>query len=132
MKTGVPVSPSVCKFTKDVGRSGREENPGNDLQTISYIFRKLYPGCAVAVIYRHSGPDRESLLTRYQRRMKGRYRRGRGGSGRYGKREKADAGSVKEPLKVREEGEGGAGSVKEPLEVREEGEGRCQPGSGEC
>lgn len=44
MKTGVPVSPSVCKFTKDVGRSGREENPGNNLQTISYIFRKLNPG----------------------------------------------------------------------------------------
>ncbi len=44
MKTGVPVAPSVCKFTKDVGRGGREENPGNNLQTISYIFRKLYPG----------------------------------------------------------------------------------------
>jgi hypothetical protein len=44
LKTGVPVNPSVCKFTKDVGRRGREENPGNNLQTISYIFRKLCPG----------------------------------------------------------------------------------------
>jgi len=94
LKTGVPVSPSVCKFTKDVGRSGREENPGNDLQTISYIFRKLDPGYAVAAIYRQSGPDVQSVLTRYQCRMKGRCRPGRGDPWRYGKREKAGAGKV--------------------------------------
>ncbi len=86
----------MCKFTKDVGRSGREENPGNDLQTISYIFRKLDPGYAVAAVYRHSGPDVQSVLTRYQRRMKGRCRPGSSGPGKHSEREKAGAGSVRE------------------------------------
>ncbi|HPX52645.1 MAG TPA: hypothetical protein PLO80_00005, partial [Bacteroidales bacterium] len=55
-----------------------------------YIFRKLDPGYAVAAIYRHSGPDVQSVLTRYQHRVKGRYRPGSGGPGKHGKREKAD------------------------------------------
>jgi hypothetical protein len=43
LKTGVPVTSSKCKFTKEIERRGREENPVNNLQTISYIFRKHGP-----------------------------------------------------------------------------------------
>ncbi len=122
MKTGVPVSPSVCKFTKDVGRSGREENPGNDLQTISYIFRKLDPGYAVAAVYRHSGPDVQNVLTRYQRRMKVRCRPGSSGPGKHSEREKAGAGTVEESRY--QPGSGGPGKYGN------EGEGRCRQRKG--
>jgi hypothetical protein len=42
-ETGVPVSPSKGKFIKEVKRSGREENPGNNLQTNKLHFQKTVP-----------------------------------------------------------------------------------------